>query len=293
MNLIQSIIIAIIEGITEFLPVSSTAHMRFTNPLIGVTTNSFVDMFEIIIQFAAILSVVTIYWKKFTNFKHISFYIKLIVAFIPALIFGILLKKHIDSALNNLVFMAYVMLAGGFILLFIDKLFTNNRIEKEENISNKNALVIGCFQVLSILFPGLSRSAATIIGGMQQKLTRSVAAEFSFFLAVPTMLAASVKSFWDTCKDNYLAQNNITDVQAQTVKIHTAQILSKQNLSSLFNHQNLIIFIVGCIVAYLVALLAVRFFIGYLQKHGFKLFGWYRIIVGIAVLILIYTKVII
>lgn len=292
MDIFQSIVIAIVEGITEFLPVSSTAHMRFTNPLIGVTTNPFVDMFEVVIQLAAILSVVTIYWKKFTDFKHFSFYIKLLIALIPALIGGYFLKKHIDAALNNLAFMAYVMIAGGVILLFIDNIFKKSEIDKEENISNTKAFAIGCFQVLSILFPGLSRSAATIIGGMSQKLTRSIAAEFSFFLAVPTMLAASVKSFWDTCKDNYLVQNNISETQAQAIKIQVGEILSKQNLSSLFTHDSLLIFIIGCVVAYVVALLAVRFFITYLQKHGFKIFGWYRIVIGISVLILIHQGLI-
>jgi undecaprenyl-diphosphatase len=238
---------------------------------------------------AAILSVVTIYRKKFLDFKHYSFYIKLFIAFIPAVSFGLLLKKHIDAALNNLAFMAYVMVGGGIVLLFIDKFFTKNTIDKEENISNKNAFVVGCFQVLSIIFPGLSRSAATIIGGMSQKLTRSVAAEFSFFLAVPTMLAASVKSFWDTCKDNYLQQNHISEEQAQTIKIHLGQVLSKENLSSLFSHNNLIVFIVGCVVAYFVALIAIKFFIGYLQKHGFKLFGYYRIIIGTIIIALIAT----
>jgi undecaprenyl-diphosphatase len=264
MDTLQAVIIAIVEGITEFLPISSTAHMKFTNPLIGVHPSPFVDMFEVVIQLAAILSVVTIYYKKFFNFKNTQFYIKLVVAVIPALIFGILLKKHIDSALSNLIFIAFVMIGGGIILLFIDKLFTNNTIEEEEKITYPKALIIGCFQVLSIILPGLSRSAATIIGGMNQKLSRKLAAEFSFFLAVPTMFAASVKSFWDVYKDN----------------------------NDVLNYDNLTLLAVGGLVAYIVALVAVKFFINYLQKHGFKLFGWYRIVVGIAVLVLIVTGLI-
>jgi len=264
MSIIQSIIIAIVEGITEFLPISSTAHMKFANPLIGLPESSFREMFEIIIQLAAILSVVVLYWKKFIDFKRISFYIKLIIALIPAVIFGALLKKHIDAALNNLVFIASVMIAGGMILLFVDRFFTNSTVHKEEQINNKNAFVIGCFQVLSIIFPGLSRSAATIIGGMSQKLDRNTAAEFSFFLAVPTMLAASVKSFYDVYR-------------------HNPEVLAKNNMTLLF---------IGSIVAFLVALLAIRFFIGYLQQHGFKLFGYYRIAIGVLVLILIYTGII-
>jgi len=264
MNFIQSIILGIVEGITEFLPISSTAHMKFTNPLIGVSESPFREMFEIVIQLAAILSVVVLYWKKFFDLKKVNFYVKLAIALIPAIIFGVLLKKHIDAALSNLVFMAWVMIGGGVILLFIDRFFTKPVIHKEEQISNKNALVIGCFQVLSIVFPGLSRSAATIIGGMSQKLDRSTAAEFSFFLAVPTMLAASVKSFYDVYK-------------------HNPEVLAKDNMMILF---------VGSVVAFIVAMLAIRFFITYLQKHGFKLFGYYRIAIGAIVLVLIYTGLI-
>lgn len=261
MQLFQAIIIAIVEGITEFLPISSTAHMRFTNPLVGVQPTPFVDMFEVVIQFAAILSVVTMYWKKFVDFHRLDFYIKLAVAVVPALIAGFFLKKHIDGALNNLPFIAWVMIGGGVVLLFIDKLFAEHTIDVESNISNKHAFVIGCFQVLSIVFPGLSRSAATIIGGMSQKLARSLAAEFSFFLAVPTMLAASTKSFLDVFKDH-------------------PEVLIRDNFVTLG---------VGAATAYIVALLSIKLFIGYLQKHGFRLFGWYRIIVGIAVLGLLST----
>jgi len=264
MDIIQAIIIAIVEGLTEFLPVSSTAHMKFTNPLIGVTPTPFTNMFEIVIQLAAILSVVFAYSKKFFDFKHPSFYIKLIVAVIPALIAGVLLKKYIDRALDNLTFIACVMIAGGIILLFIDNFFKGNTITEEKNISLPKAFVIGCFQVLSVLFPGLSRSAATIIGGMTQKLTRNLAAEFSFFLAVPTMFAASAKSFYDVYKEH-------------------PEVLVRNNMTTLG---------IGAVVAFVVALLAIRFFINYLQKHGFKIFGFYRIILGIVMLILLYTGVI-
>ena len=186
MSIVDAIIIAIVEGLTEFLPISSTAHMEFTNPLIGINgRDPFVQMFEVVIQFAAILSVVVLYWKKFTDFRHYSFYLKLIVGVVPALIAGVLLKKYIDNALGNLTFIAGVMIAGGIVLLFIDNLFKNNVVDEEKKISYPKSFIIGCYQVLSIVFPGLSRSAATIIGGMSQRLTRSLAAEFSFFLAVP------------------------------------------------------------------------------------------------------------
>jgi undecaprenyl-diphosphatase len=264
MSLIQSIVIAIIEGITEFLPISSTAHMKFANPLIGVQTNAFTDLYEIVIQLAAILAVVVLYHKQFFDFKKIGFYFKLVIALVPAIIAGVLLKKHIDAMLGNLGFIAVIMIVGGIILLFIDRLFTKPTIHSQDGVTNKNAFLIGCYQVLSVLFPGLSRSAATIIGGLQQKLDRRTAAEFSFFLAVPTMLAASVKSFYDVHKAN----------------------------PEVFVRDNMLILVVGSIVAFIVALLAIRFFITYLQRHGFKLFGYYRILAGSLILFLIWIGVI-
>ena len=264
MSIIQAIIIAIIEGLTEFLPISSTAHMKFANPFVGVNANAFSDMFEVVIQLAAILSVVVLYWKKFIDFKHYSFYIKLVVAVIPALAFGAFFKDYIDSALGNLTFIACVMIGGGVILLFIDKIFTKHTIRDEERISYPKAFIIGCFQVLAVVFPGLSRSAATIIGGMSQKLTRNLAAEFSFFLAVPTMFAASAKSFLDVYKTN-------------------PEVLSSDNMVTLG---------IGAVVSFIVALLAIKFFIGYVQKNGFKLFGWYRIALGILMLVLIWQGVV-
>ncbi len=262
MNTLQSIIIAIIEGITEFLPISSTAHMKFANPLLGIPDSPFVDLFEIVIQFAAIASVLVVYRKNFFNFKEPSFYFKLIVAVFPALLFGALLKKYIDAVLNNLQVIAVVMLAGGIILLFIDKLFEKNKNITTDHISYKKSFIIGCFQVLSILFPGLSRSAATIIGGMSQKLTKKAAAEFSFFLAVPTMLAASAKSSLDVYKTN-------------------PEVFASSNLTTL---------LIGGIVAFTVALISVQFFIKIVQKRGFAIFGWYRIVLGITILTLLYTK---
>jgi undecaprenyl-diphosphatase len=267
MNTIQSILIAIIEGITEFLPISSTAHMKFANPFLGISKDPFVDLFEIVIQLAAIASVVVIYRKKFFDFKNIGFYLKLIVAVIPALIFGALLKKHIDAALGNLWVIAIVMLVGGILLLFIDRLFEKvaaNQITEsnEQEISYKKSFIIGCFQVLSILFPGLSRSAATIIGGMSQQLNKKTALEFSFFLAVPTMLAASAKSTLDVFKTN----------------------------PEVFAKDNLILLLIGAIVAFVVALLSVQFFIKIVQKKGFAIFGWYRIVLGTTILALLYTQ---
>lgn len=284
MTIFQAVIIAIVEGITEFLPISSTAHMAITSAIMGIGDDAFTKLFEIVIQFGAILSVILLFWKKFFNFKDIRFYIKLIIAVIPALIFGALFKKHIDRMLGNPVFIAVVMLLGGILLLFVDRWFnqpvsrkpavdgapdpaasgtlsSTEVVDEESRISYRQSFMIGVYQTLSIVFPGLSRSAATIVGGMQQRLTRRLAAEFSFFLAVPTMLAATVKSLYDVYKES-------------------PEVLGGGNVN---------ILLTGCAVAFVVALMAVRFFIGYLQKHGFRLFGFYRIIAGIVLLILIFT----
>jgi undecaprenyl-diphosphatase len=246
MSIVQAIILAIVEGLTEFLPISSTAHMKFANPVIGVESTPFSDMFEIVIQLAAILAVVVVYYRKFFDFSRLGFYIKLIIAVIPAIVFGVLLKKHIDSALSNLYFIAAVMIGGGILFLFVDRWFRNPTIEDEAQVSNMIAFRIGCFQVLSILLPGLSRSAATILGGMSQGLSRKAAAEFSFFLAVPTMIAASAKSFWDVHKDH-------------------PEALSKDNFFLLG---------IASIIAFVVAVIAVRSFIGLLKKYGFRIWGY-------------------
>jgi len=264
MTTIQAIILAIVEGLTEFLPISSTAHMKFTNPIIGVAATPFSDMFEIVIQLAAILAVVVLYSRKFFNFSRISFYFKLVIAVIPAIVFGVLLKKHIDAALGNLYFIAAVMIGGGIVFLFVDRWFNYPTIEHESQVDYKTAFRIGCFQVLSIVLPGLSRSAATIIGGMTQKLSRKAAAEFSFFLAVPTMIAASAKSFWDVHKAH-------------------PEVLSKENFTLLG---------ISSAVAFIVAVLAIRSFIGFLKKYGFKVWGYYRIFIGLVMLVLLYKGVV-
>jgi len=264
MDLFEAIIIAIIEGITEFLPVSSTGHMALALAIMGDQDDKFAQLFEVVIQFGAILSVVVLYWKKFFDFKKLSFYIKLIIAIIPALVFGALLKKHIESVLGNPVIIATILLLGGIVLLFVDRWFNKGTTDKEETMTNKQAFIIGLYQVLSIVFPGLSRSAATIIGGMQQQLTRRLAAEFSFFLAVPTMLAATVKSLYDMYKES-------------------PEVLNTDNLN---------ILLLGSAIAFIVAILAIRFFIGFLQKYGFRLFAWYRIVIGIVMLILLLTNTI-
>lgn len=257
MNTIQTIIIAIIEGITEFLPISSTAHMKFANPFLGIQDSPFVDLYEIVIQFAAILSVVVIYRKDFFNFKDFRFYLKLLLAVLPALIFGALLKKYIDAVLDNLWVIATVMVLGGIALIFIDRYFKKQVAPVDhEPIQFKQAFWVGCFQVLAIVFPGLSRSAATIIGGLSQKLSKKAAAEFSFFLAVPTMLAASAKSTLDVYQDH----------------------------PEVFVTENIMNMLIGGSVAFVVALISVKFFIQFVQKRGFSIFGWYRIALGLTML---------
>jgi len=258
MSYLQAIIIAIIEGLTEFLPISSTAHMKFADAFMEIPDPAFADLFEIVIQLAAILAVVVLYWKQFFDFKKIHFYFKLIIAVLPAVVVGFLLKKHIDKVLDNLIFISIIMIIGGVVLVYIDRFFIEEKqvIHTQEKVSYKIAFVIGCFQILAILLPGLSRSASTIIGGLSQKLNRNTAAAFSFFLAVPTMLAASVKSTFD-------------------VYTESPALLSTDNLSVL---------LLGCIVSFIVAIIAIKTFIAILNKYGFKYFGYYRIILGICLL---------
>lgn len=261
MTIFESIVIAIVEGITEFLPISSTGHMIITSSVLNIASDPFTKLFEIAIQLGAILSVLVLYWKKFFPLNKINFYIKLVVAVIPALVLGFIFSKKIDALLESPLTVAVTMLAGGFILLFIDKLFKQHTVEKEENISLSKAFVIGIWQCLAMI-PGTSRSAASIIGGMQQKLTRNLAAEFSFFLAIPTMAAATGYKLLKAWKES---PELITD------------------------KHNLLVLGVGNLVAFIVAMLAIKFFIGFLQKHGFRLFGWYRVIVGALLLVLILT----
>ncbi|MBO9561922.1 MAG: undecaprenyl-diphosphate phosphatase [Niastella sp.] len=275
MNLIQAIIIAIVEGITEYLPISSTGHMIIASSLMDIHKQEFTKLFEVAVQLGAILAVVVLYWRKFFDFKRWQFYVKLIIAVIPAIVLGALFSDKIDALLESPTTVAITLLLGGIVLLFIDKIFnqqTGNKIEAEENISNTKAFFIGIWQCVAMI-PGVSRSAATIIGGMQQKLTRKLAAEFSFFLAVPTMCAATGYSL-------FVKDWGTVGAEQKGYEL----ILSSSD--------NLYAFIVGNIVAFVVALLAIRFFIGFLQKRGFRLFGWYRIIAGIILLILIYTRVI-
>ena len=265
MNFLEAIILAVIEGLTEFLPVSSTAHMIFASAISHNEADEFVKMFQVSIQFGAILSVVFLFWKKFFDFKTYTFYLKLGLAVIPALVLGKLFDDKIEAVLEKPIPIALVLILGGIILLFIDRLFKNSVINKEEDVSVKKAFVIGFWQCLAMM-PGTSRSAASIIGGMQQGLTRKMAAEFSFLLAVPTMLAVTLYSI-------FLKDWNYKGLEQKGYEM----ILSS-------NH-NLIVFILGNIIAFVVAAFAIKFFIGFLEKFGFKIWGYYRIIVGFALLL--------
>ena len=267
MDFIHAIILAVVEGLTEFLPISSTAHMIFTSSIFGIQQDEFVKMFQVSIQFGAILAVVVSYYKKFLNFSSIQFYIKLILAVIPALVLGKLFDDKIEAVLEKPLPIAVVLILGGVVFLFIDKVFKNTTIDEEAQVSRKSAIIIGFWQCLAMM-PGTSRAAASIIGGMQQKLTMRMAAEFSFFLAVPTMFAV-------TCYSVFLKDWEITD------KV-THKLNEVKGYEMLFDGNNLTLFLVGNLVAFVVALLAIKFFIEILKKYGFKMWGWYRIILGIA-----------
>ena len=260
MDFLQAIVLAIIEGLTEFLPVSSTAHMIFTSTFFGIEKDVFVKMFQVSIQFGAILAVVVLYWKKFFDFTNFKFYVKIGLAVIPALVLGKLFDDKIEAVLEKPLPIAITLIIGGIILLFIHRLFKNTCIDEEQNVSNKSAITIGFWQCLAMM-PGTSRAAASIIGGMQQGLTRKLAAEFSFFLAVPTMLAVTAYSVF--LKD--------WDYQGTEQKGYEMILSSSENITA---------FIVGNVIAFAVAALAIKLFIGILQKYGFKVWGWYRIIVG-------------
>ncbi|TWR28390.1 undecaprenyl-diphosphate phosphatase [Mucilaginibacter achroorhodeus] len=257
MNIIHVIVLAIIEGLTEFLPVSSTGHMIIASSVMGIATNDFVKLFTVAIQLGAILSVIILYWKRF--FQSVDFYIKLIVAFIPAAVFGLLFSKKIDALLESALTVGITLFIGGIILLFVDKWFNHADVKEEKAISYPTAFKIGLFQCLAMI-PGTSRSAATIVGGMAQKLSRKAAAEFSFFLAVPTMFAATGKKLYDFYKEGHR-----------------------------FTGEEIKLLAVGNIIAFIVALLAIKTFITFLEKRGFRLFGWYRILVGGVIIILYMT----
>ena len=274
MNVFETIVIAIVEGLTEFLPVSSTGHMIIAQNLLGVESTNFVKAFTFIIQFGAILSVLVLYWKRFfqlnrtpvpegastvKRFLHkYDFYWKLFIAFIPAAVFGLLFSDAIDAMLERVEVVAVTLILGGIFMLFCDRIF--NKGSEETVLTEKRAFMVGLFQCISMI-PGVSRSMATIVGGMAQRMTRKAAAEFSFFLAVPTMLGATVYKVYDLIKEG--GMEIITD-----------------NISTL---------LIGNVVAFIVALLAIKFFINFVTKYGFKAFGWYRIVVGALILILLFT----
>lgn len=274
MNIFETIVIAIVEGLTEFLPVSSTGHMIIAQNLMGVESTDFVKAFTFIIQFGAILSVLVLYWKRFFQLNRTplpegtpamkkllhryDFYWKLFIAFIPAAILGLLFSDAIDAMLERVEVVAVTLILGGIFMIFCDKIF--NKGSEQTELTEKRAFIVGLFQCISMI-PGVSRSMATIVGGMSQRLTRKAAAEFSFFLAVPTMLAATVFKVYDLVKEGGM------------------EIITG-NLSTL---------LVGNAVAFIVALLAIKFFINFVTKYGFKAFGWYRIIVGGLILALLFT----
>jgi len=249
-RLLQALILAIIEGITEFLPVSSTGHMMIASAFMGIHKDPIIKNFEVIIQFGAILSVVVLYWKSF--FQTINFYVKLFVAFLPAAVIGFLADDLIDSLLSNVYVVVATLFLGGIVLLFVDKWFHKATIAPDVEPTLGQGLKIGFFQCIAMI-PGVSRSAASIIGGMATGLSRKRAAEFSFFLAVPTMFGAA------------------------SLKVVKSLDTIKQ--------EDIFLYLFGSVVAFLVAMIAIKTFIKFIQKNGFKVFGWYRIILAVVILL--------
>ena len=280
MTLIQTIIISIVEGLTEFLPVSSTGHMIITQHLLGVSQGSpFVHAFTFIIQFGAILSVVCLYWKHFFHidrtpvpadvenpflrFIHpLRFYWLLFVGVLPAVVIGLAAKKSglLDWLLDSIWAVAIMLVVGGIFMLFCDKIFNKGR--EENKVNEKRAFNIGLWQCLSVI-PGTSRSMATIVGGMANGLTRKRAAEYSFFLAVPTMAGATLLDLLDILKED----------------------------ATWVNTHDLLMLAIGCVVSFVVALLAMKWFVSFLTKYGFKVFGWYRIIIGIIIIVMLLSGI--
>ncbi len=285
MGIPEAIILAIVEGLTEFLPVSSTGHMIITSSMLGIQKNEFTKLFEVSIQFGAILAVVVLYGRKFFEFRRWQFYAKLIIGVIPALALGFLFADKIDALLESPTTVAIAMLAGGIILMVIDAMFKKPSIESDDQVSFGKAFIVGLWQTIAMV-PGVSRSAASIIGGMSQRFTRHLAAEFSFFLAVPTMLAASVYSlFVKDWMQKDESGNVMLDMNGKAIARTGYEIIRS-------SQENTIAFITGNVVAFIVALLAIRFFINYLKVYGFRIFGVYRIIAGVILLILLLTGVI-
>lgn len=266
----HALLLAIVEGLTEFLPVSSTGHMIIASALLGIPPTPFFKLYLVLIQLGAILSVLVVYWKRF--FQSIDFYLKLLVAFLPIVLVGLLFKKHIDALLESVTTVAVMLVIGGIVLLFVDRWFPQEDPQAGghpvTNPSFKEALMIGLFQCLAVV-PGTSRSAATIVGGLTQKLTRKAAAEFAFFLAMPTMAAAAVKDVYDYYKE------------AKAAGIDLAHLFSGAEVKML---------VLGNVVAFVVALLAIRLFVGFVAKYGFRAFGIYRIIAGGILLLMLALK---
>lgn len=266
----QAVIISIVEGLTEFLPVSSTGHMIITEGLMGMKATPFLKAFDVIIQFGAILSVVVLYWREFFYPEQVrlgktswwsaisSFYLKLIIGLIPAVFVGLFLDDFIDKMLGSVLVVAIMLVIGGIFMLFCDRIFDKGH--EQTPLTNKRALIIGMYQCIAALLPGTSRSMATIVGGMQQKLTRKAAAEFSFFLAVPTMFGATCKKLFD--------------------------LIAKGEANLLADSHHVVMLLLGNAVAFIVALAAIKFFISYISKYGFRAFGWYRIVVGLIIIAL-------
>jgi undecaprenyl-diphosphatase len=289
MNLIEAIILAIIQGITEFLPISSTGHMIIASSLMNISHDNFTKLFEVVIQLGSILSVLVLYWKRFL--QSVNFYYKLFIAFIPAAIFGVLFSKQIDAFLDKPLIVGISLLMGGVIFLFTDKWFKEEKAIIKDTPSYLTSLKIGFFQCIAMI-PGVSRSAATIIGGLSQKLTRKAAAEFSFFLAVPTMFAATAKKLFDYYHEiNEIKLLAIKNIIGNSLDEAQIKLLGIENVvRNSLDVDQIKLLAIGNIISFLVAMLAIKTFITFLTKHGFKSFGYYRILAGAVILIMIFMQ---
>lgn len=261
MSVLEALILALVEGLTEFLPISSTAHLLFAEHLLGITPTDYVKMFTVSIQFGAILAVVVVYRQRFFIQSSWTFYKLLVFSVIPALVFGKLLDEKIEAVFEKPLIVAVVLILGGVILLCVDRIFSHQNPASDKDISLRKGVLIGFWQCLAMM-PGVSRSAASIVGGLQQGLSRKAAAEFSFFLAVPTMASVALYSL--------ILKN--WEVHGEVMKGYEMVLDS--------NH-NTMIFLLGNVASFTVAFLAVKTFIGFLQRYGFKIWGIYRMVVGL------------
>lgn len=264
-EIMKTVVLGIVEGITEWLPISSTGHMILVDEFLKLNVSeSFKNLFMVVIQLGAVMAVVVIYWKKLNPFKSITgkliveretieMWIKIMVACLPAAVIGVLFDETFEALFYNPVSIAIALIVFGILFIVIENMHIDTKITKISQLTFKSVIIIGLFQVLAAVFPGTSRSGATIVGALLIGVSRYVATEFTFFMSIPVMFGASL---------------------LKVIKIGFA-----------FTFQEYIILAVGCIVSFVVSIIVIRFLLSYIKKNDFKAFGWYRIVLGILVLV--------